>query len=530
VIRTIKRFRRGILAAPALLVLPLILSGCVVITNESATQTEVIGPVELTTEACYSDDYATFFGGVPIPSGPCPNGNSGLPVYAVSFAALIGYRVPDATVAPATIQGTGADALTFAPDPTYTAELQRLLPAPGGQRWVGYRSDVIALGGPGGGFTAAARFGLAPAADGGPFQGPFTYRTVVGFTSTTGGEPVDCGTSATAANPGGSPATPQDICVDSPDAAALPTNSPVATRDLGIVAGTPVGAAVGAEGDAPFTAKFAGTSDPAASFTLSASTNVPGGTATPSQPTLVPGTDSATPLTVRVAVPLDTGPGNYSVTLRAALANGQVRTRTATFPVRLGAPVVMTRPAITGTPTVGQPLTCSLGVWHNSTPRFAIQWLLDDRPIANAVYPGHIVRGAEAGHRLTCAITAINDAGRATSVTDPVTIGRGAAPSLHLAGVPEGCAPARFFPHAIARSLTPVARMRIFLDGRALAPVSADPAALGAQAGPLPIRGIVTARVLTAGLRPGIHTVRATATNAGGTSTVSARAWRCARR
>jgi hypothetical protein len=526
VIRTIKRFRRGILAAPALLVLPLILSGCVVITNESATQTEVVGPVELTAEACYSNDYSAFFG----PSGGCPNGNSDLPVSPVPFAVLVGYRVPDSAVAPGTVEDTGGGGLTFATDPSYTSELQRLLPAPAGQRWVGYRSDPVTLGGPFGGFTAVARFGLGPATDGGPFQGPFLYRTVVGFTSDTSGGPVDCGSSATSPNPGGSSFASNDICVDSPGASVLSSNLQVATRDLGLVAGTPVGAAVGAEGDAPFTAKFAGTSDPAASFTLSASTNVPGGTATPSQPTLVPGTDSATPLTVRVAVPLDTGPGNYSVTLRAALGNGQVRTRTATFPVRLGAPVVMTRPAITGTPTVGQPLTCSLGVWHNSTPRFAIQWLRDDRPIANAVYPGHIVRGAEAGHRLTCAITAINDAGRATSVTDPVTIGRGAAPSLHLAGVPEGCAPARFFPHAIARSLTPVTRMRIFLDGRALAPVSADPAALGAQAGPLPIRGIVTARVLTAGLRPGIHTVRATATNAGGTSAVSARAWRCARR
>jgi hypothetical protein len=513
-----------------LVALPVLLSGCVVIVSDSATQTEVVGPVQITTQACFSSDYTPI-----APDFGCPNGNSSSPMAPTvwDFQALLAYRIPVAMGAPDSIPASGTglgSTLTFSPDASYTAQLTALVPPPAGQRWVGYRSGAGAYTGLGGDFTVQPVFTLPRGADGAPFQGPFVYRTVTGYTDDSPTTPVDCGpvatnTRETAAWPAGT----RTICVDSPTPALLATNTSLATRDLGVLGGPVHGAAVGGEGTASFTLRFAGATDPAATFSLSATTNVPGGTATPSQPTLAPATDSSTTIDVRVTVPLDRGPGNYEVTLRAALPNGQARERTVTFPVRLGAPVLETPPSISGTPELGQPLRCTLGTWHNSTTRFFTSWLRDGAPVRRSS-PIHLVRPDEAGHQLSCSIRAVNDAGEAFATSAPVAIGRGSAPGLRLAAVPVGCLPARIVVRAIANSRSTVDAMTLTLDGRPLPATRTVGASAAAGAEVSPIRGILLAPINAAALRPGLHTLRATAHNAGGTTAATAPLWRCVRR
>jgi hypothetical protein len=62
-------------------------------------------------------------------------------------------------------------------------------------------------------------------------------------------------------------------------------------------------------------------------------------------------------------------------------------------------------PAITGTTTVGQTLTCSNGTWSNS-PTFARQWLRDGQPIAGATAATRVLAAGDAGALMSCRVTA----------------------------------------------------------------------------------------------------------------------------
>ncbi len=74
-----------------------------------------------------------------------------------------------------------------------------------------------------------------------------------------------------------------------------------------------------------------------------------------------------------------------------------------------------TPPAISGTQT----LTCDPGIWTGSpAPTLAIEWLRDGTVIATgATYD---LTAADAGHVITCRVTAANQGGSATATSDPV--------------------------------------------------------------------------------------------------------------
>jgi hypothetical protein len=83
----------------------------------------------------------------------------------------------------------------------------------------------------------------------------------------------------------------------------------------------------------PFTLAYSGTASPLVDVQLTAATTAPGGSALPGVGQLIPASNSATTVQVAVGVPAGAAPGDYDVTLAAALAGGQTRTGTATLRV-----------------------------------------------------------------------------------------------------------------------------------------------------------------------------------------------------
>ena len=72
-------------------------------------------------------------------------------------------------------------------------------------------------------------------------------------------------------------------------------------------------------------------------------------------------------------------------------------------------------PAISGTQT----LTCNPGTWTGSpAPTLTIEWLRDGTVIATGAT--YALTAADAGHVITCRVTATNQGGSATATSDPV--------------------------------------------------------------------------------------------------------------
>jgi hypothetical protein len=70
-------------------------------------------------------------------------------------------------------------------------------------------------------------------------------------------------------------------------------------------------------------------------------------------------------------------------------------------------PVNSVLPAITGTTTVGQTLTCSSGTWSKS-PTYAYQWLRDSVAISGATAATRVLAAPDAGALMSCTVTATN--------------------------------------------------------------------------------------------------------------------------
>ncbi len=73
------------------------------------------------------------------------------------------------------------------------------------------------------------------------------------------------------------------------------------------------------------------------------------------------------------------------------------------------APANTTLPVVSGTPAVGQTLSCSTGSWSGTpAPTFAYQWLIGGTPIPGATAGTYQVQSADEGHSLACEVTAKN--------------------------------------------------------------------------------------------------------------------------
>ena len=299
-----RKYVRNSMILAAIGALALALSGCVTIEDQGSTQLDNIGSVQVITRA---------------------EGNSG----AGSAQVLLAYRIPSAAAAPAvvdTIATTGGPGFRFNLSSSYSTELESKSPPQNGQKWVGYLSPTLSFGAGTKDFTIAPAFGLRQGSDGSPFQGPFDFRTIVGWRAVDGTRPADrpvvCGTPITTEQDG------TDCASDPESTSTIAMNVQQPTQDLGIL--EPSSPDVVRQGNVArlaFDAVFAGDGNLEPTFSMSASTDVPDAEAMPSTPTLTPA-EGSNPSRVIFRVPVDTPPGTYYVTLTAALANGQSRSST----------------------------------------------------------------------------------------------------------------------------------------------------------------------------------------------------------
>jgi len=85
-------------------------------------------------------------------------------------------------------------------------------------------------------------------------------------------------------------------------------------------------------------------------------------------------------------------------------------------------PVSTTAPALTGTPAVGQALSCSQGSWSHEPTYLVYQWLRNGTVISGQTGSTYTLQAADQGNSITCSVTAGNGAGAASANSNAVTI------------------------------------------------------------------------------------------------------------
>ena len=96
---------------------------------------------------------------------------------------------------------------------------------------------------------------------------------------------------------------------------------------------------------------------------------------------------------------------------RATVKAQKPRLKTVKQNQKNGLPVCTVAPAITGTITVGQVLTCSPGTWQNS-PTYTYQWRRQDgASIPAATAATYTPQSVDTTYLIECDVTATNGAG-----------------------------------------------------------------------------------------------------------------------
>ncbi len=117
---------------------------------------------------------------------------------------------------------------------------------------------------------------------------------------------------------------------------------------------------------------------------------------------------------------------SHGLTCRVTASNGGGSTGATSgsveVPIPPSPPVNTVKPQLTGTPGVGQTLSCSQGLWENSPTEYAIAWLRDGSPIAGQAGTTYTVQSADQGHAITCKVTAGNGGGAASESSNSLTV------------------------------------------------------------------------------------------------------------
>ena len=83
-------------------------------------------------------------------------------------------------------------------------------------------------------------------------------------------------------------------------------------------------------------------------------------------------------------------------------------------------PVNSVAPAVTGTATQGQTLTCSSGTWSKS-PTISYQWLRAGVPISGATASTRVLAAGDVGSKMSCRVTASRNGFSATATSAETT-------------------------------------------------------------------------------------------------------------
>lgn len=93
-----------------------------------------------------------------------------------------------------------------------------------------------------------------------------------------------------------------------------------------------------------------------------------------------------------------------------------------TYDSQTAPPTVSTAPHVSGTGTVGQTLTCTMGNWTNQPVAYAYQWLRGATPILGATADTRVLTAADSGQNLSCTVTATTGGGSASSTSNAVAV------------------------------------------------------------------------------------------------------------
>jgi len=118
------------------------------------------------------------------------------------------------------------------------------------------------------------------------------------------------------------------------------------------------------------------------------------------------------------------------VVVTAVNADGQSSATSAATDVVSGgdAPVVKTKPSVSGSAIVGDELTADAGTWTGGATTFTFQWQRCDSAgtgcadVTNATARSYGVRTSDAGHRMRVEVTAKNASSTATATSDPTAV------------------------------------------------------------------------------------------------------------
>jgi hypothetical protein len=83
-------------------------------------------------------------------------------------------------------------------------------------------------------------------------------------------------------------------------------------------------------------------------------------------------------------------------------------------------PVNSVLPAVTGTKTVGQTLTCSTGTWTQS-PSYTYQWRRNGSPIIGATASTRVLTGDDTGATMSCTVKATKNGVSAVATSAETT-------------------------------------------------------------------------------------------------------------
>jgi hypothetical protein len=83
-------------------------------------------------------------------------------------------------------------------------------------------------------------------------------------------------------------------------------------------------------------------------------------------------------------------------------------------------PVNTSAPAVSGTGTVGNVLTCTTGIWTLSPTSYAYQWMRGGVNIYDAVASTYKLVAADSGHNIACMVTAFTAGGSASAASNAI--------------------------------------------------------------------------------------------------------------
>jgi hypothetical protein len=94
-----------------------------------------------------------------------------------------------------------------------------------------------------------------------------------------------------------------------------------------------------------------------------------------------------------------------------------------TLKVPAAPPFNTVAPVLSGTPAVGQKLSCSTGTWTGAEPiAFTYTWLREGSAISGAIGNTYVVQSADQGHGLACQVTAENSVSRVAATSNALMV------------------------------------------------------------------------------------------------------------